>query len=149
MVGLLIVGCNRMGAKPAAEKPPAMRGTLTAPEVEQQMEELKKKDPVLSSQADVELSVRWLVPGTAQVTIMNKTQKQLKITPENFKIYFPPNKALISPLPTSVKSFPILNLNPGEQASGQLMFPKAPPERACRLAFSHAACQPAMANFEK
>ena len=146
---LWMVGCAAGPGQPTSTG--SARGGLSDAEVKALVAKKAAADPFLRSQTDVALDVRVDSPGVLQVTIANKTSHPLRIGPENFAILAPGSAAgsgrPLTPANAvaSRTRFPGVDVSPGDQASGQLIFPEGATVSGNRLVFSHPQCQSAMA----
>lgn len=120
---------------------------LSAEEAQKLVTTKTAEDPYLRSQKDVSLEARLARPGALQVTIQNKTTHPLLIGPKFFAVLTPPSKKPIPPTGQSQHLFPLGDVAPGDQVSGELAFPAESLGPNSRLIFNHPECQPAMAKI--
>ena len=142
---LMAVGVLLLSACQSASKP---KGSLTDAEVKQLVEMKRQSDPFQRSQKDFGLSAKPAGGGKIAVTIVNRTQQSVKVSPEQFAVILPPSKDLQHPMPGSLKSFPSAEIAPGDQASGTLQFESIARSAEPRLVYKHPDFAPAMAPIE-
>ncbi len=121
-------------------------GNLSESELKKIEQQQMEQDLFLKSQKDVGLEVLHTRPDTLQVNITNKSAQPLKLLPSQFGIINLPDHKPVPPTPASGRRFPISIIQPGEQASGELVFPAATLRPNSRLVFKNEAVQPAMAR---
>jgi hypothetical protein len=79
--------------------------------------------------------------------LKNKTSQLLGVGPKFFGLIVPPSKEVIRAAPESRKVFPVIEVPPGEQVSGELLFPGQAISGKARVVFNHPQCRAAMARI--
>jgi hypothetical protein len=143
--------------KPAAPATPApsrtatvKTGGLTPEEVDRLVKAKAAQDPILRSQVDVGLDASAGQAGAVQVTLTNKTAQPLIVGPKNFGLLLPGERKVVAADIHSQRTFPVTKVEPGEQASGELMFIVAAGLQGARLIFDPKGqpCQTAQARIQ-
>lgn len=128
-------GCSR-GTDPA--------GGLTPEKLKELQLSKEREDPILRTQVDAKLEAQMTRPEAVQVTVENRTQRPMAVGPKFFGLILPGQRQVLTPDPTSRKSFPVSTLEPGDQAAGELVFAPGQLAAGARLVFNNPEFQPAM-----
>jgi hypothetical protein len=138
---LLLAGACSRGPAPSGPN------GMTEKQVQALIAQRTAQDPFLRSQTEIGLEVRMDTAGVLIVTLTNKTERALRIGPENFGIIVTGTRRVSSALGTSHAKFPVVDVKPGDHLSGELLFPATLTVAGNRLVFLHPQLpdRPAMA----
>jgi hypothetical protein len=151
-LGVAVLLMAALGLAACLHAPNKGKGKVAGPtpeELKQLVQKKEAEDPFLRTQVDVAMEAHRTRPGSLEVMLKNKTAGPLFLGPKCFGLIVPGGERKVIPAaPQSQHLFPVGEVAPGGQVSGELIFPSDKLVAGAWLVFRHPTCRPARARIE-